>query len=136
MVFHIQNFFMTYGREADLPLVRFPQQRGAHFVIQMSQMLPYIVFALAASGLLVTLRKYWRELFFVYLAILATLGEALIYYGSPRFRAPIEPLFLLLSAGMVWWLTQDNPGTLRHFLQQRFSRKQTPRPASSDPKLS
>lgn len=136
MVLHLQNFFKPYSGEADSPLSRFPYQKGAHFVLNMSQTLPSFVFALAALGFLTTLRKYWRELFFVYLAILATVVEALVYYGSPRFRAPIEPLLLLLSAGAIWWLARNAPGTLRHFLQRRFAPRQVSRSADVDQSLS
>lgn len=113
LTYHLRNFWMPYTREADLPMARFPNLFSSQLVLTMSETLPILVFVLAAFGLIVTLRKYWRELLFAYLVILATLGEALVYYGSSRFRAPIEPLLILLAAGAIWWLTQDAPGTLR-----------------------
>jgi hypothetical protein len=62
-----------------------------------------IIFALAALGFIVTLKR-WRELFFIYLVILETIAECIVFYGIPRFRAPIEPLLILLAAGALWWL--------------------------------
>jgi hypothetical protein len=85
----------------------------------MSETLPIAVCLLAALGLVITLKRFWRELLFAYLVILATLGEALLYYGSSRFRAPIEPLLILLAAGALWWLIEDKPGTLRWRKKQR-----------------
>lgn len=119
LFYHLRNFWTPYTREADLPMERFPAQTSSQIVHAMSETLPLAIFLLAALGLLVTLKRHWRELLFAYLIILATLGEALVYYGSSRFRAPIEPLLVLLAAGALWWLTQDTPGTLRSRLKRR-----------------
>lgn len=107
LAYHLRNFWTPYTREADLPMERFPNLLASQVVRAMSETLPVLVFALAALGLVVTVRKYWRELLFAYLVILAALFEALVYYGSSRFRAPIEPLLILLAAGAVWWLTSE-----------------------------
>ncbi len=125
MVYHLRNFWTPYTREADLPMERFPDLLASQVVRVMSETVPIPIMLLSALGLVVTLRRYWRELLFAYLVILATLGEALVYYGSSRFRAPIEPLLVLLAAGALWWLTQDVPGTLRWRMRRR-SEKQLP----------
>lgn len=117
LVYHLRNFWTPYTREADLPMERFPAQISSQVVHAMSETFPIAIFLLAALGLVVTLKRYWHELLFAYLVILATLGEALVYYGSSRFRTPIEPLLILLAAGALWWLIQDAPGTLRHRLK-------------------
>lgn len=119
MFYHLKNFFTPYTGESDMPLSRFSNKLYTKIVRDMSDTFPIPIFLLAAVGLIVTMRRYWRELLFVYLAILATLGEALAYYGNSRFRTPIEPLLLLLTAGSLWWLTQDAPGTLRWWVKQR-----------------
>jgi 4-amino-4-deoxy-L-arabinose transferase-like glycosyltransferase len=103
---HVRNFWTPYTREADLPMERFPNLLASKIVLGMNLALPLLIFALAASGLLVTL-KFWRELLFAYLVILVALGEALIYYGSSRFRAPIEPLLIVLATGALWWLSRN-----------------------------
>jgi 4-amino-4-deoxy-L-arabinose transferase-like glycosyltransferase len=119
LAYHLRNFWTPYIREADLPMERFPAQVSSQVVRTMSIFFPIPIFVLAAFGLVVTLKRFWRELLFPYLVILATLGEALIYYGNSRFRAPIEPLLTLLAAGALWWLFQDQPGTLRWRLKTR-----------------
>ena len=48
-----------------------------------------------------------------YLSILLTIIQCLVFYGSSRLRAPIEPMLVLLAAGAIWWLTQNELGTLR-----------------------
>lgn len=100
---HLHNFWTPYTREADLPMERFPDLLASRVVLAMSLTLPLPIFALAALGLVVTVRNR-RELLFAYLVILAALGEALAYYGSARFRAPIEPLLVLLATGALSWL--------------------------------
>lgn len=123
LAYHVRNFWTPYTSEADLPIERFPNLLSSRVVRAMSETLPIPIFALAALGLAVTLRRYWHELLFAYLVILAALGEGLAYYGSSRFRAPIEPLLILLAAGATWWLIQDEPGTLRWWRKQRNRQK-------------
>lgn len=130
MILHFRNFWTPYTYESDLPMERFPGQPASQIVLRMSKTVPNVIFLLAALGLIVTLRKYWRELLFAYLVVLATLGEALLYYGSSRFRAPVEPLLILLAAGAVWWLSESMPGTLRWLIRQQF---QQPEPMKSEP---
>lgn len=117
--YHLRKFWTPYTSEADLPMERFPTQRSSQIVHAMSMTFPLAIFLLAALGLIATLKRFRRELFFAYLVILATLGQALVYYGSSRFRAPIEPLLILLAAGGIWWLLQNTPGTLRWHLKRR-----------------
>ena len=119
LAYHARNFWTPYTREADLPMERFPAQLSSQIVYAMSEAFPIPIFLLAAFGLIVTLRRFWRELLFAYLVMLCTLGEALVYYGSSRFRAPIEPLLILLAAGALWWLFRNEPGTLRWRLKSR-----------------
>jgi hypothetical protein len=64
----------------------------------------YVVFLLAALGLVVTWRRTWRFLLPVYLTIGLTTIENVVFYGTPRFRAPIEPLLVLLAGGLLWWV--------------------------------
>jgi hypothetical protein len=85
----------------------------------MSETFPILVMLLAALGFVVTLRRFWRELLFAYLVILGTVAEILVFYGSSRFRSPIEPLLILLGAGALWWLTEAGPGTLLRSLRMR-----------------
>lgn len=113
LVYHLRNLWTPITPEADLPMYRFPQQTSAQFVLVMSATFPIPIFILAALGLLVALKSYWCELLFPCAILLLTLAEALAYYGSARFRAPIEPILVLFAAGALWWLIQDVPGTLR-----------------------
>jgi 4-amino-4-deoxy-L-arabinose transferase-like glycosyltransferase len=100
---HIAGMWATTSAEADLPLNRFPGRISSILVVDWMKIITPIIFALAALGFIVTLKR-WRELFFIYLVILETIAECIVFYGIPRFRAPIEPLLILLAAGALWWL--------------------------------
>ncbi len=98
---HISNTWQTTTQEADLPINRFPARDTVRFVVIMMKILTPLVFLLAALGLIVT-RKRWRDLLFIYLVIAFTLIQCILLYGSARFRAPIEPMLILLAAGAIW----------------------------------
>lgn len=100
---HFVNMWQITTQEADLPINRFPERNTSHLVIAMMEILTPIVFALAAIGLIIT-RKRWHELLFIYLMIALTIVQCIILYGIPRFRAPIEPLLLILAGGALEWL--------------------------------
>src|SRR6266566_4886632 len=91
--------------EADLPMNQFPERTSSRIVAGMVEYLSIPVFILAASGLLLTWRK-WQQLMFIYLILLLSIGQCLYFYGSSRFRAPIEPMLVLLGVGAMWWITQ------------------------------
>jgi hypothetical protein len=85
---------------------------------------PIYLFILATLGLAVTLWR-WRELLFIYFMIILTIAQNIIYYGIPRFRAPIEPMLILLAAGFIWWLTHKENGTLRWMIAKIRNKDQT-----------
>jgi hypothetical protein len=100
---HALNMWQITTQEADLAINRFADRSGSHLVVDMMVIITPIVFALAALGLFVT-RKRWRELLFIYFMIALTFIQCVALYGIPRFRAPIEPMLIVLAAGGVWWL--------------------------------
>ena len=114
---HFINMWQPDTHEADLPTVRFSQQQSTQFVIHMMKTWPTYLFIFAALGLVVTVWR-WRELLFIYFMIILTIAEDIIYYGSSRLRAPIEPMLILLAAGFIWWLTHKEKGTLRWMIDK------------------
>lgn len=57
----------------------------------------YPIFAFSLLGFLWT-RRQWRRLLPIYVLIFQTILTAAIYTSMPRFRAPVEPFFLLMAA--------------------------------------
>src|SRR2546421_501792 len=102
---HMLKMWTPATPEADLPMNQFPERTSSRIVVGMVEYLSIPVFILAASGLLLTWRK-WRHLMFIYLILLLSIWQCLYFYGSSRFRAPIEPMLVLLGAGAMWWITQ------------------------------
>ncbi len=100
---HFINTWEVVPQEADLATNRFPDRDSSRFVVTMMETITPIVFALALLGVVVTSER-WRELLFIYLMILLTLAQDIVFYGIPRFRAPIEPMLILLASGAVWWI--------------------------------
>ncbi len=111
---HFFNMWRPATYESDLPVDVFYPLRTSRIVLEMMETFPIAVFILAAFGLALTFRR-WRELLFLYLMIVLTIAQCIIFYGIPRFRAPIEPILILLGAGVAWWVTSKEPGTL-HWL--------------------
>ncbi len=109
---HFMNMWRPYTSEEGLPVIEFPDRPASQVVWTMMLITPIPVFLFAGIGLVLT-RKKWQHLLIPYLAILLTIIQCLVFYGSSRFRAPIEPMLVLLAAGTIWWLTQNEPGTLR-----------------------
>ena len=131
LALHFINLWHPDTIEADLPVVRFSDQLSSQIVLAMMKIFPIPIFILAALGLAVTLWK-WRELLFIYSMIVLTIGQALYFYGSARFRAPIEPMLILLAAGALWWLTHREEGTLRWIIASMKNTGQTVKDVTSD----
>lgn len=115
---HLENMWRPVTFVHGLPMKEFPTRRSAQFVWSLMQTMPIPVYILAALGLLATLSR-WKRLLVVYLVIVLAIAENVLLYGSMQFRSPIEPLLVVLAGGALWWLTCNEPGTLRY----RFSRK-------------
>lgn len=98
LVKHFLNMWIPIVYEADLPTTRFPDQLSSQIVSAMMIIVPVPIFLLAIWGGII-LRQLWRQLLFIYLAIFITIGENIVFYGLPRFRAPIEPWLILFAVG-------------------------------------
>jgi 4-amino-4-deoxy-L-arabinose transferase-like glycosyltransferase len=109
---HFINMWQPSALEADLPMYRFPNAPLSSLVLNMMSTIPIPILLLAAFGLVVTLFR-WRELLFMYFMIGMTFALAIYFYGIARFRAPIEPMIILLATGAVWWIVSNMSG-VRH----------------------
>jgi dolichyl-phosphate-mannose-protein mannosyltransferase len=132
---HLLNMWQPDTHEADLPTDRFPNQKSSQIVLAMMKTFPIAIFILAALGFAVTLWR-WHELLFLYSIIALTIAQGLIFYGSARFRAPIEPILILLAASAIWWLTHKEEGTLHRILDRIRHKNQPPTGAPTESEVS
>jgi hypothetical protein len=102
---HFVNLWQIDTQEADLAINRFPHQRSSMAVVFMMHVITPVVFLFAAIGIFAA-RKRWPELLFFYLIILVTIVQSVYFYGMARFRAPIEPMLIILSVGVIWWIQE------------------------------
>jgi len=64
---------------------------------------PTLVILLALLGMVVALRKRWRGALLPLLFAAMVVAGGLLFYGSPRMRAPMEPMLVVFAAvGVVW----------------------------------
>ncbi len=59
---------------------------------------PMVVILLAVFGMLVALRRRWRDALLPLLFAGMVVAGGLLFYGSPRMRAPMEPMIVVFAA--------------------------------------
>ncbi len=116
---HFINMWRPYTSEQGLPVIEFPTRLSSRILWNLMNTTPVMIILLAGWGLIVTLRSKWKDLLAAYLVIGLTIVLCVAFYGSSRFRAPIEPLLVLLAGGVIWWLTSAEPSTLRSLLEKK-----------------
>jgi 4-amino-4-deoxy-L-arabinose transferase-like glycosyltransferase len=113
--YHLINMWAPFTSiEHGLPFREFPGRLSSQVVWYMTLLMPIPIFLLAYLGLFVTWRYRKKQLLIVYIVIALTILENLAFWGNMRFRAPIEPLLVLLAGGVLWWFTDDEPAKLRN----------------------
>ena len=102
---HIVNLWKPYTYAHGLPIEQFPDRLSSKIIALMIPLQSVPIFLLAALGLFVTWKKFKTKLLAVYLVLGYTILQNVVFYSTMRFRAPIEPLLVLLAGGTLWWLT-------------------------------
>ena len=102
---HFINMWVPYTAEPGLPAVEFPHRPATQLLWTLMYIMPPLIFVLAALGFLVTLPHKYKTFTIIYIALALTIIQNVLFYGNMRFRAPIEPLLVLLAGGTIWWLT-------------------------------
>ncbi len=103
---------MAFVREHPAETLRYSAQKVTIFFSAYHDIVAraswYPVFAASLLGFLWTAKR-WRQLLPILLLILQTVLTAAIFTSMPRFRAPVEPLFLLMAAFALQQLWQRRP---------------------------
>jgi 4-amino-4-deoxy-L-arabinose transferase-like glycosyltransferase len=99
---HLLNMWTPYLYAHGLPFEQFPNRLTSKFMLYFIPTISIPVFLLAFVGLLVTWSYRRKQLLLIYLMITLTILQNIAFYGSPRYRAPIEPLLIILAGGAFW----------------------------------
>jgi 4-amino-4-deoxy-L-arabinose transferase-like glycosyltransferase len=110
---HFINMWRPYTSEQGLPVREFPHRASSRLLWSMMIIMPVPIILLAFFGLFVTWRQRRQQLLLPALLLLMGIAQCIFFYGSSRFRAPIEPILVLLVGGALWWLAQRIPKILR-----------------------
>lgn len=116
---HFINMWTPYTSEDGLPMREFPTRLSSHVVWDMMWIMSPLVFLFAALGLLATWRRWKKQFLVLYLVIILTVLQNVVFYGSSRFRAPIEPMLVVLVGGAVWWLVYNETGIVHTLLKKK-----------------
>jgi 4-amino-4-deoxy-L-arabinose transferase-like glycosyltransferase len=111
---HALNMWTPYLYAHGLPFEQFPDRPASQVMFYLIPIESLPIFLLAVAGLLVTWKSKRRQFVLVYLVIALTMLQNIVFYGSPRYRAPIEPLLVLFVGGLLWWLMGSDVGTWRY----------------------
>jgi hypothetical protein len=102
---HFRNMWIPYTSEEGLPFIEYPNLLSSQIVSHIIWiMTPFIILG-AALGLIATWKRRKNEFILVYLVLIFVIISNIFFYGSSRFRAPIEPLLVLSVGGLLWWLS-------------------------------
>lgn len=100
-------------------------------MIMLIQGAAIFVLATAALGLICTWKQHRQQLLVVYLLLAFVIGQNVIFYSDMRFRAPIEPMLVLLAGGTFWWLIQRTSNRLNFLQYIQINQKDNSQKASS-----
>lgn len=115
---HLLNMWTPYSYAHGLPFEEFPARFSSRVMVILIPLTSIPLFLLALSGLCATWKRFKKPLLMVYLVIAVTILQNIVFYGSPRYRAPIEPLLVLLAGGFLWWFLSNEPGIFQHLKAQ------------------
>ncbi len=121
MGLHVINMWQPYTYSHGLPIEEYPGRLSSRFIGMIIPLESIPIFLLAAFGLFFTWKQRKKELLVIYLVVAATIVQNVVFYGMMRFRAPIEPLLVILTGGALWWLISRWQHTR---MQQRFLEKE------------
>lgn len=116
---HLLNMWTPYSYAHGLPFEEFPGRLSSQLMLFLIPITAIPIFLLALAGLFATWQRFKKHLLIAYLVIAITILQNIVFYGSPRYRAPIEPLLVLLAGGLLWWFLSEEPGTFRHLRARR-----------------
>lgn len=99
--FHLINMWWPYTYAHGLAIEQAPNRLSSYVVWALIFLESIPVFALAAVALVTTRHRHHQALLPIYLLLAVTVLQNMVFYSTMRFRAPIEPLLVVLVSGLV-----------------------------------
>lgn len=98
---HFTGMWHPYTYSFGLPIEEYPDRVASKVVWVLIFVESIPIFLLAMLGLVTTWKRWKHALIPLYLLMGATIAQNMVFYGSMRFRAPIEPLLAVLASGAI-----------------------------------
>ncbi len=96
---HFITMWKPYTYSHGLAFEESPGSSMYYYMILMIDVLATMVIFFALVGLFLTWKQYKRQLLAVYLLVALVILQNVLFYSDMRFRAPIEPMLVLLAGG-------------------------------------
>lgn len=106
LAMHFINIWRPGTPDGLLPISQFPGRLSSRLISLALHLSAILIILLALVGMALTWRRKWRDFLTIYMAITVTVIQCIVFYGSPRFRAPIEPMLVILATGVLWFFLQ------------------------------
>lgn len=82
-----------------------PGEAGMPILRPFAVLYPTLVLLLAVVGA-ISLRRRWRDALVPATFAATVIAGALVFYGSPRMRSPMEPLLIVAATAGILWLAR------------------------------
>lgn len=101
---HFINMWIPYTYSHGLAFEESSGSPVYYIMIAMIKVLATLVISFALVGLFLTWKQYKRQLLAVYLLLALVILQNVLFYSDMRFRAPIEPMLILLAGRALYGL--------------------------------
>lgn len=107
LAMHFINIWRPILPDGAPPVSQFPERFSSKIIKVGLRVMPPVLYVFTTIGLVALWRRRWRDLLTLSLAIGLTVAQCVALYGSVRFRAPIEPMLVILAIGGLAWVVQQ-----------------------------
>jgi 4-amino-4-deoxy-L-arabinose transferase-like glycosyltransferase len=103
---HFLNMWTPYTYSHGLAFEETIGTLKYHLMVDLIKISAPLVIFFALLGLLFTWKRYRHQLLTVYLLVALVILQNILFYGDMRFRAPIEPMLVLMAGGALYIIAQ------------------------------
>lgn len=100
---HFANTWIPYDYAHGLPMEQHRARPSSTILLVLIFLMSIPIFITSVLGLVLTWKQQKRNLLPIYLVLTFIMAQNIIFYSDMRFRAPLEPFFVILTGGALWW---------------------------------